>query len=234
MGCSLRAVTFACADQHRLADFWSRLLDRDPVPSADGWLVPGTASQVGLRFVERIDLPVSSRRLHLHLTSTEQADQERVVTAARDLGATDLDVGQRPEEGHLVLADPDGNEFCVIEPQNQFLAGCGFLGEVACNGTRQVGQFWAVALDWALVWDKHGETAVQSPVGGTKVAWGGPPVAAKIGRNEQRFDLTIVADELNAEIERLTGLGATAMGQVDDDVFELLDPDGNEFRLGAT
>ena len=40
-----------------------------------------------------------------------------------------------------MLADPEGNEFCVIEPGNSFLAGCGFLGELACDGTRQVGLF---------------------------------------------------------------------------------------------
>jgi hypothetical protein len=43
--------------------------------------------------------------------------------------------GAAPEEDHVVLADPDGNEFCVIEPGNNFLAGCGFLGEVSCHGT---------------------------------------------------------------------------------------------------
>ena len=32
-----------------------------------------------------------------------------------------------------MLADPEGNEFCVIEPGNGFLAGCGFLGELAAR-----------------------------------------------------------------------------------------------------
>jgi len=32
-----------------------------------------------------------------------------------------------------VLADPEGNEFCVIEPGNNFLADCGFIGAVACD-----------------------------------------------------------------------------------------------------
>ena len=72
-----------------------------------------------------------------------------------------------------------------------FLAGCGFLGELACDGTRQVGLLRAAALAWPLVWDEGQETAVQSPHGGTKVAWGGPPVAPKHGRNQQRFDLAL-------------------------------------------
>ncbi len=83
-----------------------------------------------------------------------------------------------------MLADPDRQEFCVIESGSSFLAGCGFLGELACEGTRQVGRFWAEALGWPLVWDEDGETAVQSPHGGTKVAWGGPPLAAKNGETD--------------------------------------------------
>jgi hypothetical protein len=37
------------------------------------------------------------------------------VARALELGARHADVGQRPEEEHVVLADPDGNEFCLRE-----------------------------------------------------------------------------------------------------------------------
>lgn len=152
------------------------------------------------------------------------------VTAALELVASYLDVGQRPEEGHVVLADPEGNELCVIEAGNAYLAGCGFLGEVACEGTRAVGLFWSEALGWPLVWDCGGETAVQSPRGGTKVAWGGAPVAPKRGRNRQRFDL--VADgDLGDEVERLLALGATRLASTAHHGVELADPDGNELHL---
>lgn len=57
------------------------------------------------------------------------------MATALDLGASHLDVGQRPEEEHIVLADPEGSAFCVIEPGNAFLAGCGLLGEIAGDGT---------------------------------------------------------------------------------------------------
>ena len=77
----------------------------------------------------------------------------------------------------MVLADPDGNEFCVIEAGNKFLAGTGFIGALACDGTQEVGYFWSKALRWPLVWDQDQETAIQSPNGGTKITWGGPPVA---------------------------------------------------------
>jgi hypothetical protein len=113
--------------------------------------------------------------MHLHPTSASESDQQRTVATALGLGAGHLDVGRRPEEGHVVLADPEGNEFGVIEPGNAFLAGCGFLGELACDGTREVGLLWSKALAWPLVWDQNQETATQSPLGGTKVAWGARP-----------------------------------------------------------
>jgi hypothetical protein len=129
-----------------------------------------------------------------------------------------------------VLADPEGNEFCVIEPTSTFLAGCGFLGELACDGTRQVGLFWAQALGWPLVWDHDQETAVQSPDGGTKVAWGGPPVRSRNGRNRQRLELTYPDGDLAAEVKRLVALGATRLIDGGSEV-ELADPDGNQFHL---
>ncbi len=50
-----------------------------------------------------------------------------------------------------MLADPEGNEFCVIEPGSKWLAGCGFLAELTCDGSREVGYFWSEALGWPLV-----------------------------------------------------------------------------------
>jgi hypothetical protein len=123
------------------------------------------------------------------------------------LGGRRIDVGQGPDDKHVVLADPGGNELCVIEPGNNYLAGTGYLGEVTCDGTRDVGLFWRDALGWPLVWDRNEQTAVQSPLGGTKISWdswGGPPVEPKNGRNRQRFDLA-TADPAN-EAQRLVSL----------------------------
>jgi len=230
----LLALTFDAADPARLAGFWAAVLGREVIDDPRGSLLPGSDVQTGLRFVARDAEKVGLNRVHLHLTSTSPADQQRVVAAALGRGASHLDVGQLPEDGHVVLADPAGNEFCVIEPGNSYLAGCGFLGELACEGTRKVGLFWAAALGWPLVWDEDEETAVQSPHGGTKVAWGGPPVAPRHGRNRQRFDLALVDGELVAEVDRLAALGATRLGSAQDGAIELADPDGNEFRLTST
>jgi len=229
----LLALTFDAHDPARVAGFWAGVLGRKLVDDPRGALLPGADTQVGLRFVSSRAEKAGLNRMHLHLASTSRADQQHTVAAALELGAGHLDVGQLPEEGHVVLADPEGNEFCVLGPGNSFLAGCGFLGELACDGTRQVGLFWAEALGWPLVWDEDQETAVQSPHGGTKVAWGGPPVAPKHGRNRQRFDLAVASGDLGAEVDRLATLGATRLGDAGDGAVELVDPDGNEFCLTA-
>ncbi len=227
----LLALTLDAHDPARLAGFWAGVLERGVVDDPRGALLPGSATQVGLRFVASRAAKTGPNRVHLHLTSTSPANQRHTVAAAVELGAAHLDVGQLPKDGHIVLADPEGNEFCVIEPGNSYLAGCGFLGELACHGTRQVGLFWAKALGWPLVWQEDQETAVQSPHGGTKVAWGGPPVEPKHGRNRQRFDLTLADGDVPAEVDRLVALGATRLGSPGDGAVELADPDGNEFCL---
>jgi hypothetical protein len=225
----LLALTFAARTPVRAAQFWAGLLGREVVEDPGGAFLPGHDTQLGLRFVPSLAEKVGPSRMHLHLTSTSPDDQQQTVGTALGLGARHLDVGQRPEEGHIVLADPEGNEFCVIEPGNSFLAGCGLLGEVACDGTREVGLFWSAALGWPLVWDQDQETAIQSPHGGTKVAWGGPPVAAHVQRNRQRFDLALAGGDPEAEVDRLVCLGATRLDGGEDDDLALADPDGNEF-----
>ena len=225
MGSTLLAVGFDVHDPARVAPFWAGLLGRDVVTTDDGALLRDEGGQVALAFAPSRAPKVGPNRVHLHLTSTSDADQRRVVEAALGLGARHLDVGQRPEEGHVVLADPGDNEFCVIEPDNSFLAGCGLLGEVACDGGREVGLFWSSALAWPLVWDHDEETAIQSPLGGTKIAWGGP-TAGPTPAGGQRFELACAAAGVRDEVERLVSLGATQVGDA-----ALVDPGGQPFRV---
>ncbi|MEP7180500.1 MAG: VOC family protein, partial [Pseudonocardiales bacterium] len=224
MALRLEAVTFEVADADAVAAFWAGLLDRQILAERGGVLVPGDKLQVGLRFVTSDSKQVGPRRLHLHLTSSSPEHQQRTVETALRLGGRHIDVGQGPDDPHVVLADPGGNEFCVIEPGNNFLAGTGYLGEVTCDGTRDVGLFWRDALGWPLVWDENEQTAVQSPLGGTKISWdswGGPPVEPKTGRNRQRFDLVTAGP--TSEAERLVSLGATRLSDLPDGI-ELADP----------
>ncbi|MGY1620924.1 VOC family protein [Geodermatophilus sp. SYSU D00965] len=234
MTARLVALSFAANDPRRLADFWVGLLgwERGEDPADGVALVPSDDTGFQVRFLPTHEPKTGQNRVHPDLTSASPEGQQQTVARALALGARHIDVGQRPEEGHVVLADPEGNEFCVIEAGNRFLADCGFLGALACDGSQQVGYFWRDALGWPLVWDQDQETAIRSPHGGPKITWGGPPVAPKTGRNRLHLDLApAVPGELDAEVDRLLSLGATRLdvGQGDVDGVVLADPDGNEF-----
>jgi predicted enzyme related to lactoylglutathione lyase len=233
MDVRLVALELDAPDPTAPATFWAGLLGRPVVVEPAGTLLPGDGTQVGLRFVPSAEPKVAQNPVHLHLTSTSLADQEATVARALALGGRHVDVGQLPEEPHVVLADPDGNELCVIEPGNAFLAGTGFLGEVTCRGTRAVGLFWSEALGWPLVWDRDEETAVQSPDGGTKVSWGGEPVDPDAPPQRQRLELA--TGDFPAAVDRLVALGATPVGDSAPDptrdVVALTDPDGQVFLL---
>jgi hypothetical protein len=234
MTCHLHALCFDANDPPRLARFWAEVLSRELADSPlDGVvLLPNDDTEFRIRFLPTQARKVGLNQMHFHLTSTSLEDQQQTVDQALGLGARHLDVGQRPEEGHVVLADPEGNEFCVIEPGNTFLADCGFLAELACEGSQEVGHFWSAALGWPLVWDQDQETAIQSPRGGPKVSWGGPPLTPKTGKYRLHFDLAPPVDgDQHTEVDRLLSLGATHIdiGQGEVSWVVLADPDGHEF-----
>jgi catechol 2,3-dioxygenase-like lactoylglutathione lyase family enzyme len=230
MASDLSAVCFAATEPRRLVEFWSRLLGWEPVGGAT--LVAPDDTGFRIRFLPTSEPKLDLNRAHLDLTSASLQHQQRTVARALELGGRHVDVGQRPEEPHVVIADPEGNEFCVIEPGNDFLADCGLVGALACDGSQEVGYFWSAALGWPLVWDQDQETAIRSPLGGPKITWGGPPLTVRTGRDRVRLDLTAAADgDPQAEVDRLLTLGATRM---DHDLrhvgwVNLADPDGGAF-----
>ena len=232
MASRLLALCFDANDPERLSHFYANLLGwkRDD----DGLtLWPNDDTGFRLRFLATQAPRTGRNQMHFDLTSTSPEDQQQTVARSLDLRARHIDVGQRPEEGHVVLADPEGNEFCVIEPGNSFLADCGFIGALAGDGTQEVGYFWARALDWPLVWDQEQETAIRAPHGGPKITWGGPPLDSRTGKNRLHFDLAPAHGDQSAEVDRLVSLGATRIdiGQGEADWVVLADPDGNEFCL---
>jgi predicted enzyme related to lactoylglutathione lyase len=231
----LVAVCFDANDPLRLGRFWAGVLGWEMADDAHDGIVLLLSDDTGyrIRVVSTQEQKAAGQnRMHFDLTSTSLEDQRQTVARSLELGARHIDIGQRPEEGHVVLADPEGNEFCVIEPGNKFLADCGLIGALNWDGSQEVGYFWSKALGWPLVWDQDQETAIQSPRGGSKIAWGGPPVAPKTGKNRLHFDLAPPVDgDQQAEVDRLISLGATRIdiGQGEVGWVVMADPDGNEF-----
>ena len=103
----LLGVSVDAHDPDAQAAFWGDLLGRP----TDGPVVRGGDEPgLELRFEPGATEKTQPNWIHLHLTSARPGDQERTVERALGLGATHLDVGQTPDEGHVVLADPEGNE----------------------------------------------------------------------------------------------------------------------------
>jgi hypothetical protein len=168
--------------------------------------------------------------MHFDLGTTSIEDQRATVERLIALGARHVDVGQGPDSEHVVLADPEGNELCVLEPGNGFVDDGSRLGSLTCDGTPKVGHFWSEALGWPLVWDQDEETAIRSPDGGVFFTFG-PPVAPKSAKNRLHVDLAPPHDgDQQVEVDRLLALGATRadVGQGDVSWVVLADPDGNE------
>jgi catechol 2,3-dioxygenase-like lactoylglutathione lyase family enzyme len=236
MASHLVALCFDAHDPFRLARFWAGVLSWDTADEPEGGiaLLPSDDTGFRIEFFPTEEPKTGPNRMHLDLTSTSLEDQQLTVARSLGLGARHIDIGQRPADPHVVLADPEGNEFCVIEPGNNFLADCGFIGALACDGSQDVGYFWREALGWPLVWDQDQETAIRSPGGGPKITWGGPPVRPKTGKNRLHFDIAPPADgDQQAEVDRLVSLGATRIdiGQGEVSWVVMADPDGNEFCL---
>lgn len=229
----LTALCIDANDPPGLARFWAEILGwaLDEAGGAIG-LVPSDDTTFGIVFRPVPEPKAGRNRIHLDLMTTSVEDHDDVVRRALAGGAGPCDVGQTGAEGHVVLADPEGNELCVIDPDNGFLAGCGRLGALSCDGSRAVGTFWSRALDWPLVWDQGEETAIRAPDGtGPFITWGGGPELPKVGK--ARLHLDVVASDGRdraAEVDHLVSLGATFLttrpGPAGWTV--LADPDDNE------
>jgi hypothetical protein len=109
-------IAIDAVEPRPVAEFWSAVLDWKIVEEdEDGNLSIGPADGTGpgidvLRVPERKSV---KNRLHFDLRadgSTQDAEVERLIA----LGARRVDIGQGPDVSWVVLADPDGNEFCVL------------------------------------------------------------------------------------------------------------------------
>jgi hypothetical protein len=123
----IASVTFDCADSLLVGRFWSAALGRplDPKASSDfatigfagrrdtvGWAAAERDNDPTWMFVKVPELKIAKSRLHLDLAAP---DPEAEVLRLVELGATR--VADIDEHGYTwtVMADPEGNEFCVAK-----------------------------------------------------------------------------------------------------------------------
>jgi len=171
-------------------------------------------------------------RIHLDLVSETPDHQAEMVARLTTLGASRADIGQG-EVPWTVMADPEGNEFCVVV-RGEFLATTGLLGGIVFEPAGPtVGRFWSEATGWPVVYDQDGELAVRHPSGqGPFLTFGPPDSEEKRSKNRLHLDIAppLHGDQA-AEVERLIALGARRIdiGQGDVPWVVMADPEGNEF-----
>jgi hypothetical protein len=239
MSTRLVQINMKAKDETALGGFWAEAL---------GWALssegPGVANLEPEGFVYPdpvavvVDLVVSDEpktaknRVHVDLAARSAAHQRHLVARLRELGATSVDVGQG-DAGWTVLADPEGNEFCVLDALYDETGPIASV-VVDCADPRAMARFWGAATDW-IVRSVSDETAVLRSAAGV-----GPYLQfarvpePKTGWNRVHLDVRpYPGDDPRTEAARLLALGATAVDLGRDEVpwTVLADPEGNEFCL---
>jgi len=108
----LHQVVVDCSDPRALSAFWRRITGFEAGSTLDDWWSIRSAdgrTRLGFQLVP--EAKTVKNRVHLDLSS---ADEEAAATALEAVGATRLWVSDDPDDPFVVLADPEGNEFCVV------------------------------------------------------------------------------------------------------------------------
>ncbi|MEV7192514.1 VOC family protein [Streptomyces sp. NPDC093510] len=174
----------------------------------------------------------AKNRTHIDLATTSAAQQAELVARLQALGATPADVGQG-EVPWTVLADPEGNEFCVLEPR-EIYRDTGPIAAVVvdCEDPRAMARFWGEAIDWTLHEVTDDQAVLRSAEGvGPYLEFLRTP-GVKTEPDRVHLDLLPYPGADRAgEVARLRALGAADLdvGQGDVPWTCLTDPEGHEF-----
>jgi predicted enzyme related to lactoylglutathione lyase len=226
-------------DPRQLATFWAAALGWESEGEDSGEFVvqpPGFSypdpAALPLVLVPVPEPKTGKNRIHLDLATESAAHQAAVVRRLRGLGAVPVDIGQG-QVPWVVLADPEGNELCVLEPRPVY-SDTGPIAAVVvdCADPVRLARFWSDAA--GLTSHESGaDFASLRSVGGV-----GPYLEMlqvrdpKTVKDRVHADVApFPADDHQAEVARLRELGAVPVdvGQGDVSWTVLADPEGNEF-----
>ena len=237
----LTSVVIDSADPHTLARWWAAALGWELGFEDDeesNVVPPPGEPGIELCFVPVPEEKVVQNRIHLDLRSGSLAEQDDKIQQLMATGATEADIGQG-EVPWAVLADPEGNEFCVLDPRPEY-AATGSLAAVVVQARDRaaMAQFWAAASGLRLRDDAEASGMFDlRPADGV-----GPWLEFVSSRtphtvkNRLHLDVAGFADDDQAdEVSRLMNLGAlrVEVGQslAPEPVswVVLADPEDNEF-----
>jgi hypothetical protein len=132
MSLRIECITIDCDNLELVAGFWEQALRYRRSYQDDGEVAlsaPDGSTTTDLLVLRVPDRKQVKNRLHLDLRPD---DRDVEVARLESLGATRTDIGQAGDESWVVMADPEGNEFCVLrrlEPgQRPYEGDVGFQG----------------------------------------------------------------------------------------------------------
>ncbi|MEU9107834.1 VOC family protein [Streptomyces xanthophaeus] len=239
MAMRLVQINMQARDDSALGRFWAEVLGWSMDSEAPGvtnleppgFVYPDPAA-LCIDLVAVAEPKAVKNRVHVDLATTSAAHQAELVARLQDLGATPADVGQG-DVPWTVLADPEGNEFCVLEPRKVYRdTGPMAAVVVDCADPRAMARFWGEAIDWTLHSVTDDQAALRSSKGvGPYLEFIRTPDVKTVW-NRVHLDLRpYPGDDPGAEVARLRALGATDTDVSEGDVpwTVLADPEGNEF-----
>jgi len=233
---TLWSVVFDSPRPEALADWWAAALGWSVVPPTeyDAEVVCRHDPGVPRLGFERVPgLKVVKNRIHLDLASASTAEQTATVDRLHGMGATLLEAWST-DVPWVVLADVEGNEFCVLEPRDRY-TGLGSLAAIVVDvaDPGRLGDFYAAATGW-VVGERGGGVVSLSRPGGRPPDLDLVQVSdVKLVKNRVHLDVAPCDDaDADAEAIRLRSLGAldVDVGQPPSGSWRVLaDVEGNEF-----
>ena len=243
MATRLTSVVFDSADPPALARWWAAALgwsvgyespDETDVIPLDGQ--PGNE----LTFVPVGDQKLVQNRVHLDLRSTTPPEQDELILRLMASGATEADIGQGSDVPWAVLLDPEGNEFCVLEPRPEYeRTGPLAAVVVAALDPAALARFWVQASGRRLSAENEQAGVYSLPPADGDGPWlefitTHDPHTVK---NRLHLDVAPFAeDDQTAEVSRLMNLGALRVEVGQSEAAQgaitwvvLADPEDNEF-----
>jgi len=119
----LHHIVIDTHDLPGLAQFWTQALGWKVLSQREREIVIGTDENapVGICFMPVTDRKTVKNRVHLDITTAAE-DRDQEIERLLALGARQVGIGQTGTESWTVLADPEGNEFCVIRPRQTLIS----------------------------------------------------------------------------------------------------------------
>ena len=231
----LENVVVDATDPRRLGRFWEAALGGRTLPDEPEGYETRLALEDGPVLdlcLQRVRSPTTEPpRVHLDLHGG--SDRDAVVRRVLELGASPLDIGQG-DVPWVVLADPEGHAFCVMEERAAY-RDTGPVAAIVVRGDdpRRDAAFWSEASGWQE-YDGVAPVSLRHPSGRGPVLELFGDAAPKTGKNRMHLDLRLEPhDDRDAVVARFEELGARPVEHDWGDLpwTPFTDPSGNEFCL---